>query len=168
MDKIEPSYKSASPQKELLKYSPSELRHTANWIDRDKNNVLFLNVVSMFIKLRELNAELDIRPDSSGSIEFELNGKSVIRYFESASELSTALNLGPLDLNKMSSELYFKADVGTFKASIIEKNSNNNTIIVSVPEIDLTKMIYLNGAEKILCNHLNGMTAGQLKVREIL
>ena len=167
MGKINASYESQKPSKELLKFKAKELRHAANWIDREKGVLVVLNAVSMFKKLQDLQASVEINPDSSGLIKFDFKGQSIVRYFESASEMSIALNLGPLDLNEKTSDLYFKADVGVLKANIIKYKSSNNTVVIEVPEIDLIKYIYLNGAEKILCNDLSGMTIGQMKVREI-
>lgn len=167
MDKLESSYNKTPPKKELYNYTPKELRHAANWIDRDQGNQLILNTVSLFKKLSELNAELAVGPDNTGVISFTYNNKQIKRYFESAAEMSTAINLGPVDL--MGTEpLFFKSDKGPLKAHIAETDSIKNTVIVYVPEINLTKMIYLNGAEKILCNGANGMTVGQMKIREVM
>jgi len=167
MAEIKPTYKSIKPNANLLKYNTKELRQAANWIDRDNGSMVLLNIVSMFIKLQELNASIEIESNSSGVIKFNYGEKSIKRYFESASELSIAISLGPLDLHDKEN-LFFKADCGILKTQIKRWDSKSNMIEIYVPEIDLFKMIYLNGAEKILCNSLNGMTVGQLKVREIL
>jgi len=74
-----------TPSKALLSFRPQELRHAANWIDRDNNIHQIINAVTMFRKLEELCGEIEIDNFSGGVLKFELNGKKINRYFESAS-----------------------------------------------------------------------------------
>jgi len=154
------------PSEALLNYKPKELRHAANWIDRDNGSHQIINAVTLFRKLEEMSAEITIGPRGSGFISFNVNNKRVIRYFESANEMSTAMNLGPLNLNDKEN-LYFKADSGASKCYVTMKMYNKNMIQIFVPELNIYKDIYLNGAEKILCNNAEGLTAGQIKLLEI-
>jgi len=160
------------PKEELLKYSAKELRHAASVIDRNNKKHNILNAISIFKKLKELDAELHILPDESGYITFPYEDREIYRDFKSGSELSLALALGPIDL--YGSELYYKRGSKTHECEINstdtdkESNSKNNIIIVYVKELDLHSMIHLNGAEKVLCNTKDGLTLGQLILKEKL
>jgi len=154
------------PIEELMTYSAKELRHAASFIDRNNGKHNILNLVSVFKKLKDLGAELHINEDETGSILFHYDGKERYRDFESGAELSLALALSPLDM--YSSPLYYKHRGQVYECEIttdVEK-TKNNTIVIYVKELDLHKMIHMNGSEKVLCNTLDGLTLGQLVLKD--
>lgn len=151
---------------QLLKYNSYELRQAANYIDIENKRYPLLNILTIMKKLEYLNATLELNKES-GFIKFWSNEKNdyVRRNFKSASELSIALSLGPIDIY-WSDSLYVKTEVGVFKIEIINCIRDKNQIFVRNLENDRTRYIWLNGAEKILANSKEGLTAGQLKLKK--
>jgi len=168
------------PAQELLQYSSNQLRHAANWADRNKGIYQPLSVIAMIKKLNDLNATLEIEPadniydspDCYGSFSFYNNIKEddTIRDFTSATELSIALSLGPVDLY-WEDNLFFKTSnmchpCHTIEDDNIDDNDIDNTgnINIYIPNLDEYKLIILSGAEKVLCNTDKFLTAGRVQL----
>ena len=153
------------PKENLLKYSSYELRQAANWIDRENKQYPLLNVLSMMQKLDSLGAELTVSTGEKGYITFWLPEKQAIvtRRFSSASELSTALSLGPIDI-QWYGNLFIKTSQGNMPIEPIGLNEDKNQLIIKNLVTKSNRYIWLNGAEKILANSPDGRTAGQIKL----
>lgn len=152
------------PLPELLKYEAKQLRHAASYIDRDEGKHPILNLISVFKKIKDLGAELHLFNDETGHITFDYNGKEIYRDFNSGAELSLALALGPIDLY---SKIFYKNGGNVYPCEIsVDNIETKNSIVIYVEDLDLHRMIHMNGAEKILSNTKEGFTIGQLKLKE--
>ena len=154
------------PVEELKKYTARELRHAASYIDRDNGKHSVLNMISVFKKLKDLKAEVVIHSDETGYLTFNHGKNTVTRKFSSGSELSLALALGPVILEGY--PLYLKLRGRNVKCEIVpdDENISNSAITVRVLKTNEYRLVHLNGAEKILCNTLSGLTLGQLVLKE--
>ena len=154
------------PLKSLLNYSPHDLRLAANWIDRENKQYPLLNTLTLMQKLNDINGTLNIIDKETGYIKFWLEEKQsyVTRTFHSASELSIALSLGPVDL-LWHGNLFLKTPGGNIKVEPIKLIEEKNQMYIRNLETDSTRYIWLNGAEKILANNEEGLTAGQIKLK---
>ncbi len=161
------SYDSQPIAEGLNSFSAKELRHAANVIDREKGKFPPINTLSLSRKLDALEATLVYTGDESGWIKFWLDEKNnyVIRRFTSITELTTAVNLGPVDLN-WECNLYLKNPQGILWCKILEYCNDKSQMRINVPDLFTDKYIYVNGAEKILCNSDKGLTAGQMKLNK--
>lgn len=159
------AYVSNPPLQELLKFSPRDLRHAANWIDRDNNRYPMMSLHAMLRKLIALKAGIRIKPNESelGTIEFDVNGVKITRSFKSMHELSNSLAIGPLDLSPNATLLLKRKD-GVFEAEIVRKNGSDNTITIFVAELNQEIVVPLKVAELHLCNTEEGLTAGQMVI----
>ena len=161
------SYESQPIAEGLNSFSAKELRHAANVIDREKGKFPPINTLSLSRKLDALDATLVYTGDEKGEIKFWLKEKDdwVTRQFTSIAELTTAVNLGPVDLN-WHGHLFLKNAQGILRCEIMEYCNDKSQMRVLVPDLHTDKYIYVNGAEKILCNSDRGLTAGQMKLNK--
>lgn len=150
---------------ELMVYSPKDLRAAANWIDRENNVFPLINVLSLSQKLKALDGSLRFITGESGEIKFwlEEKGSYVIRNFASAKELSAAITLGPVDIFWLSN-LFLKTKLGNLPITPTRHDPDKNQLHFRVNSTKEKRFVWLNGAEKILCNSKEGLTAGQMKL----
>lgn len=150
---------------ELMGYSPKDLRAAANWIDRENNVFPLINVLSLSQKLKALDGSLRFITGESGEIKFflEEKGKYVIRNFASAKELSAAITLGPVDIFWIGN-LFLKTKQGNLRITPTRLDPDKNQLHFKVNNTNEKRFVWLNGAEKILCNNKEGLTAGQMRL----
>jgi len=166
--KIPKGYNYRAPEEELMKFTTQQLRHAANCLDRSKGRFPPISIAALVQKLSALGAHMTINPETKGTISFHCIEKNdlVTRRFYTTSELTLCLNLGPVDLEWPDS-LYIKTLNGIHPVDIISRNEETHSIAVVTHDQKIIKHIWLNGAEKILCNSPEGLTAGQMKIKSL-
>lgn len=162
---VKKAYESEPIIEELRDYDTKDLRHAANYIDRENGKFPPINTLSLSKKLDALEASLFYSGNECGRIEFflEEKGTNVTRHFSSIGELTTAISLGPIDFY-WHGNLFIKFAEGVMPIEIKEEILDQHKLLVWIPKLKRTKEIFISGAEKVLCNNEAGLTAGQMKL----